>query len=54
MTFSLILSHYLLFISILFDAFIFNTVSLITWDKYVLYVPCHSAFFFQGILLLIF
>lgn len=47
MTFSLILSHSLLFISILFDAFIFNTVSLITWDKYVLYVPCHSAFFFS-------
>ena len=46
MTFSLILSHSLLFISILFDAFIFNAVSIISWDKYVLYIPCHSAFFF--------
>ena len=47
MTFSLILSHYLLFISILFDAVIFNAASIISLDKYVLHVPCHLAFFFK-------
>ena len=46
MTFSLILSHYLLFISILFGALIFHATSLISLDKYVLNAPCHLAFSF--------